>query len=339
MTGCISDVQAFDRYLFEDPAVAADAISGQRPKRLRYGVRGVWKESATSKYMPCYDPSTGAVIALAPQCTAERGGGVHRGGSGGFPRLARHAGEQARAGAVPHEGAAGQAPGRADLPLRPGERQEVGRGHGRRPQGDRGRGVRLRRPAPHEGRVADERLAGLRHRPLQRAARRVRRHRAVELPGHDPPGLDGAHLHRHRQQHGAQSRQFRSAVRHAHHRTLEGGRAAAGRAQRRHDLPARGGDPPDPSRHQGRLLRRLDQRRPAHLHHRGRQRQARAGADRGQESRPGAGGLRPGAHRPGHRQLVLRLRRRALHGASGGRRRGLHRRQAGGSVDAGGLQR
>ena len=23
-----------------------------------------------SKYMPCYDPSTGAVIALAPQCTA-----------------------------------------------------------------------------------------------------------------------------------------------------------------------------------------------------------------------------------------------------------------------------
>src|SRR3954452_20958455 len=70
MTGCISDVQAFDRYLCEDPAVAADAISGQRPKRLRYGVRGVWKESATSKYMPCYDPSTGAVIALAPQCTA-----------------------------------------------------------------------------------------------------------------------------------------------------------------------------------------------------------------------------------------------------------------------------
>ena len=35
-----------------------------------YCAGGVWKDSATQKYMPCYDPSTGAVIALAPQCTA-----------------------------------------------------------------------------------------------------------------------------------------------------------------------------------------------------------------------------------------------------------------------------
>ncbi|MBP0574099.1 aldehyde dehydrogenase family protein, partial [Mycobacterium tuberculosis] len=51
-------------------AAAADPISGAAPKKLKYGVGGVWKESATTKYMPCYDPSTGAVIALAPQCTA-----------------------------------------------------------------------------------------------------------------------------------------------------------------------------------------------------------------------------------------------------------------------------
>jgi malonate-semialdehyde dehydrogenase (acetylating) / methylmalonate-semialdehyde dehydrogenase len=70
LTSSSREVSSCDRYLFEDPSVAADAISGEPPKKLRYGVRGAWKESASSKYMPCYDPSTGAVIALAPQCTA-----------------------------------------------------------------------------------------------------------------------------------------------------------------------------------------------------------------------------------------------------------------------------
>ncbi len=59
------------RYYFEDANTAIDPISGKRPKKLRYGVNGTWKESKTARYMPCYDPSTGAVIALAPQCTAE----------------------------------------------------------------------------------------------------------------------------------------------------------------------------------------------------------------------------------------------------------------------------
>jgi malonate-semialdehyde dehydrogenase (acetylating) / methylmalonate-semialdehyde dehydrogenase len=59
------------RYFFEDPQSAPDSISGKRPKKLRYGVNGEWKESKTARYMPCYDPSTGAVIALAPQCTVD----------------------------------------------------------------------------------------------------------------------------------------------------------------------------------------------------------------------------------------------------------------------------
>jgi malonate-semialdehyde dehydrogenase (acetylating) / methylmalonate-semialdehyde dehydrogenase len=59
-----------DRYCFEDPNTAVDPIGGKRPRKLRYGVNGAWKESKTERYMPCYDPSTGAVIALAPQCTA-----------------------------------------------------------------------------------------------------------------------------------------------------------------------------------------------------------------------------------------------------------------------------
>jgi malonate-semialdehyde dehydrogenase (acetylating)/methylmalonate-semialdehyde dehydrogenase len=37
-------------------------------KKLRYYAGG-WKESKTSKWMDCYDPSTGEVIAHAPQCT------------------------------------------------------------------------------------------------------------------------------------------------------------------------------------------------------------------------------------------------------------------------------
>ena len=45
-------------------------MSGQ-PKKLKYCVNGEWLESRTTKYMDCFDPSTGEVIALAPQCTAE----------------------------------------------------------------------------------------------------------------------------------------------------------------------------------------------------------------------------------------------------------------------------
>ncbi|MCX7031175.1 MAG: aldehyde dehydrogenase family protein, partial [Spirochaetes bacterium] len=37
-------------------------------KWLRYYAGG-WKESKTAKWMDCYDPSTGEVIAQAPQCT------------------------------------------------------------------------------------------------------------------------------------------------------------------------------------------------------------------------------------------------------------------------------
>ena len=48
-----------------------DPISGERPLKLKYFAGGEWRESKTAKYMPCYDPSTGAVIAYAPQCTAD----------------------------------------------------------------------------------------------------------------------------------------------------------------------------------------------------------------------------------------------------------------------------
>ncbi len=40
-------------------------------KKLGYFAGGDWHASKTDKYMDCYDPSTGEVIAHAPQCTVE----------------------------------------------------------------------------------------------------------------------------------------------------------------------------------------------------------------------------------------------------------------------------
>lgn len=58
-----------DRYFFIDDTLPLDPISGERPVRLKYHAGGQWIESTTDRYMPCYNPSTGAVIAYAPQCT------------------------------------------------------------------------------------------------------------------------------------------------------------------------------------------------------------------------------------------------------------------------------
>ena len=44
---------------------------GSEPKKLKFHAGGEWIESKTTKYMECFDPSTGDVIALAPQCTPD----------------------------------------------------------------------------------------------------------------------------------------------------------------------------------------------------------------------------------------------------------------------------
>ena len=62
---------AADRYYAVPGDGKADAIRGAVPRKLKYFAGGAWKESKTAKYMPCMDPSIGAVIAYAPQCTAE----------------------------------------------------------------------------------------------------------------------------------------------------------------------------------------------------------------------------------------------------------------------------
>jgi malonate-semialdehyde dehydrogenase (acetylating) / methylmalonate-semialdehyde dehydrogenase len=40
-------------------------------KTLKYCVGGEWLESKSGRFMDCYDPSTGEIIAQTPQCTAE----------------------------------------------------------------------------------------------------------------------------------------------------------------------------------------------------------------------------------------------------------------------------
>jgi len=67
----VIDAVTTDRYFSVPSDAKAEAISGLPAKRLSCGIGGAWRVSKTDKYMPCYDPSTGAVIAYAPQCTAE----------------------------------------------------------------------------------------------------------------------------------------------------------------------------------------------------------------------------------------------------------------------------
>ncbi len=43
----------------------------EKPKILKYFAGGKWTESKTDRYMDCYNPSAGEVIARAPQCTSE----------------------------------------------------------------------------------------------------------------------------------------------------------------------------------------------------------------------------------------------------------------------------
>jgi hypothetical protein len=63
------------------------------PKKLKYFVDGQWLESKTSKYMECFNPSTGEVVALAPQCTQAEVNSAVESASKAFPAWA-HAGNE-----------------------------------------------------------------------------------------------------------------------------------------------------------------------------------------------------------------------------------------------------
>jgi len=60
-----------DRYFTYGDMLEEHVSVSAVPKQLKYCVGGEWHVSKTEKYMDCYNPSTGEVIARAPQCTAE----------------------------------------------------------------------------------------------------------------------------------------------------------------------------------------------------------------------------------------------------------------------------
>jgi malonate-semialdehyde dehydrogenase (acetylating)/methylmalonate-semialdehyde dehydrogenase len=74
------------RYFTTENDFAVDPISGEQPIKLKFFAGGEWKESATEKYMPCYDPSTGAVIAYTPQCTVDEVEAAIQAGVEAFPK-------------------------------------------------------------------------------------------------------------------------------------------------------------------------------------------------------------------------------------------------------------
>lgn len=60
---------------------------GDTIKKLKYYAGG-WKESSSTEYMECFDPSTGEVIAHAPRCTAEEVGEAVEAAKQAFPAWA-----------------------------------------------------------------------------------------------------------------------------------------------------------------------------------------------------------------------------------------------------------
>lgn len=77
-----------ERYFFKDDKVEVDPISGEKPVKLKYFSGGKWIESKSGKYMPCYNPSTGAVIAYAPSCTPEEVENTIQAAKAAFPKWA-----------------------------------------------------------------------------------------------------------------------------------------------------------------------------------------------------------------------------------------------------------
>ncbi len=226
--------------------------------------------------------------------------------------MARHAADGPGAGDVPVPRAP-RAALRGDRRDRdPRARQDPGRGARKPPAGDRVRGGGVRLALPDDGLRPRERRARDRLPGPAAASRRLRRDRALQLPG-DGASVVSALRRRHRKH------VHRQAVRAgppdaAEDRAASRGVPAAGRRQPGQRRTRRRRGDLRPSRHPRRLVRRLDGGRAGGVPAGDARRQARAGSGRREEFRRGhAGrGFRPGDRR--HHGILLRLRRRAMPG-------------------------
>ena len=195
-------------------------------------------------------------------------------------------------------------------------RQSACRRARRHPARRRGGRIRLRHPASVEGRVHRE--CRPRHRSLfhAAAARRGRRHHAVQFPGHDP-AVEMRAGDRLRQCLHPQAVGARSVGADAHRRVVPRGRPAAGHPQCRQRRQGSGRHAAQRRAREGDRLRRLLGDRGVHLFDRLRQRQARAVLRRRQEPHDRDAGRRHGSGGRRADRRRLRFGWRALHGGFG----------------------
>ena len=249
-----------------------------------------------------------------------RGGGGRRLGRRRLPRLGGDAAGAPRPGHVPVQAARRGARRRARRPRHVGARQGPVRRAGVHRPRPRDRGVRLRDPAPPQGRV----LRGASgpgidsytlRQPLGVCAGITPFNFPAMVPMWMFPVAIALRQHLRPQAFGARPVD-RPAARGAAHR----GRAPARRPQRGERRQGGGRRAPRPPARRRGQLRRLDAGRRVHLPDRLRDGQARPGARRREEphGRDAGRGSRPGRGRAHGRRL--RLGGRALHGDLGGRR-------------------
>ena len=287
--------------------------------KLKYWVGGGWKESKTEKYMNCYDPSTGEVIALAPQCAPDEVESAVAAAQTAFP-----------------DWSATPASKRAQVLFR------------LKALLDSHLDELTRLLATENGKVLDEAMGdvlkvtevvefacGITHLlkgpSLMNCTTGYDTVQYLEplgvfagiapwnFPAMIPMGWMAPLCLATGNTMVLKAASFIPANLDADHGTLGRGGTAPGRPQPRHLLEERGRDPPAPPGREGRLVRRLYLRRQAYILDRSGEWQTRPGPHRGQEPRSRPQGRRPRADSRRHHELGLRLRGRALHGAAGRR--------------------
>ena len=203
-----------------------------------------------------FNPNTGEVqakVALRQQIRGRAGHRQRRRRAAGLGRD-QPAAPRPRDVQVPGAGAGRIRRPRAAAVLR--ARQDLRRRQGRHPARPRSGGVRLRHSAPDEGRIHRQRRP--RHRPLfaAPAARRRRRHHAVQFPG-DDPAVEVRAGDRLRQRLHPQAVGARSVRADADRRAVPQGRPARGHPQRRQRRQGGGRYAAHRSARPGDRLRRL----------------------------------------------------------------------------------
>ena len=291
--------------------------------RISHWIDGTVVAGTSGRTAVVYNPATGEQIRRRRPGLGRRDRRGSGGGEGGVSRVALHQPVAARRDPVPHARAGRRQPQGDRLVAHCRARQGALRRDGRGRQGAREHRVRVRHPAPVEGRVQRAGRDRCRRVLDPPAARRRGRHHAVQLPG-DGPDVDvrqrpGMRQHVHAQAdregsvgvvvHGRAAAQLRFARRLLQRRAgRQGRRRPAARA------PRRGGD----------QLRRLHTDREVHLRDRDGERQARAGPRRRQEPHARAARRRSRHGRRCRDRCRLRIGRRAVHG---------DQRRAGGRCD------